>query len=96
VQKFLVGAATVIAVIGVVMGSKFMAKADQAKKLEAKLTEICAGEKECLAAVSTHFQGCFDSAYDLGSRYRSGSVNPEKFTNCINTKSGAEFFSYEK
>jgi hypothetical protein len=94
-QKILGGVGSVIVIAGIYFGFSFMGKANTAKEVKDKLMGICAEDKDCVAAVNTHFDDCFDTNYALGGRRRSGGLNGEKFTSCLNQKAGKDYFSYD-
>jgi hypothetical protein len=84
----------VMAAVGAFLWGAFsLQKSEDAKKMRARLTEVCGQEQECLAAIDTHFENCFSSSYVF--RRRGTGLNPQKFTGCMNTKAGKEFFTYQ-
>jgi hypothetical protein len=76
-----------------VLGVKFYHKSTTATEIKESLLAICTNDSNCSNAVNTHFQNCFNSSYDFGSRRRSASVDTEQLASCLNTNSGAEYFA---
>jgi uncharacterized protein (UPF0333 family) len=92
-QKFALGGVAFVVITGIYVGLQQMGKANDAKKVKEELTSICADDKECVAAVNTHFQDCFDTSYTMGGRRRASTLNSEKLATCLNGKAGKDYFS---
>jgi hypothetical protein len=82
------------AVVGsLVLGVKFYHKSTTATEVKESLLAICSSDSSCNDAVNTHFQNCFNSSYDFGSRRRSANVDTEQLASCLNSNAGAEYFA---
>ena len=85
------------ALVGVMLlvGMKFYNKASAHDDVQARLIELCEGDAQCQTAVRTHYDACFDSAYNMGGRYSSANLKGQELVKCINSKAGAEYFTYK-
>jgi hypothetical protein len=90
--KQLAGAAVVVVAI---VGMKVHAKSEAKSEARQALAELCEGDSECLAAVDEHFDECFGKAFDLGGRRRAASLDLEEMVECLNDRSGVEWFGYD-
>ena len=84
-----------VAVAGLVFAGKFYHKSSAAGEVKQKLLDICQDDSRCVSAVDTHYDTCFESSYNLGGRRRSGRLNGEQLTNCINEQAGEAYFEYD-
>jgi hypothetical protein len=91
-KRLLIGVVTVAALLGM----KFYNKASAHDKVRARLVELCEGEAQCLAAVETHFDSCFEQSYKMGGRHRSASLNFDAFVSCMNSRAGKPYFQVDE
>jgi hypothetical protein len=98
-MKWLKNILVFLLVLGGVMGWKFYSKSQARTETKTQLVTICASEKttekECLSAIDSHYETCFDSSYTLGGRFQSSGLDSEQLANCINSKSGQPWFTVE-
>jgi hypothetical protein len=87
-KKLLVGLISAAALIGM----KFYNKASAHNDVKARLVELCEGDNQCVTAVNTHFQGCFDSAYKMGGRRQSSRLDSDALVGCVNSRAGKPYF----
>ncbi len=88
-------AAALVAIVAIV-GMKFYNKASAHDDVQARLIELCEGDAECQAAVKTHYEGCFDSAYKLGGRRQSSKLDVNALVACVNSKAGEDYFTVDE
>lgn len=79
--------------VGLVVGWKFYSKVSTAAQVRATLQSVCGEDSQCTSAVEKHFQSCFDANYSLGGRRQAGSLNGDKFTDCLREQAGAPVFT---
>lgn len=89
--KQLVGA---VVVVVAVVGLKVHGKARAERETRQALVDLCEGDEDCLAAVDEHFDACFGKAYDLGGRRRAATLDVEEMVECLNSRSGNDWFGY--
>jgi hypothetical protein len=87
--------ATGLVVVVAVLGLKLYNKRSSSQEVKAHLTTLCAGDAACASAVAGHFDACFDAAYKLGGRRRSSHLEGGQLVQCINTRSGKPYFTYD-
>ena len=83
----------IVLVVAVIIGMKMYNKQSTSKEVKAELVKLCEGDQKCVAAVETHFEGCFDSSYSIGGRRRSGKLDSDQLVACVNQRAGVEYFS---
>lgn len=83
-------------VIAVVIGFKVYNKQSTFKEVKARLVELCENDQKCLAAVETHFEGCFDGSYKMGGRRSASELRSADLVSCINQRAGVDYFSVQK
>ncbi len=85
-----------VAIAGALIGFRFYNRSQTEAEVRAQLIEICEDDASCAQAVETHYEGCFEESYSLGSRRRSGSMDATTLVSCLNTRSGEEHFEIEE
>lgn len=85
-------AGALVAVIAIV-GMKFYNKASAHDDVQSRLVELCEGDATCQAAVKTHYDACFDSAYKLGGKNQSSKLDLNTLVKCVNERAGEEYFT---
>ena len=85
-----------ILIIAIGVGFKFWNRNSDEKKFRKEMIALCAEDPDCIEAVETHFDTCFDGSYDMGGRRRSAHLDVQKMVDCINRKAGTEYFSVEE
>ena len=83
----------ILVAVVAVFGMKFYNKSSSANEVRTHLESLC-DDAQCKQAVATHFESCFDAAYKMGGHRRSSSLEAGQLIQCINTKAGQEYFSY--
>jgi len=86
----------IVLAIAVIVGMKMYSKQSTSKEVKAELVKLCEGDAKCVAAVDTHFEGCFDGSYSMGGRRRSAKLNSDALVSCVNQRAGVEYFSVTK
>ena len=87
-KKLLVGLVTAAALIGM----KFYNKASAHNDVKVRLVELCEGDNQCVAAVNTHVEGCFDTAYKMGGRRQSSRLDADALVGCVNSRADKPYF----
>jgi hypothetical protein len=85
-----------LVMFGALIGFKFYNKSASATDTKAHLIKVCEAEKACEDAVNTHFDACFESAYNMGGRHRSSSLKGAELVKCINSRGGKPYFTYDE
>ena len=85
----------VVLAIAVIVGFKMYNKQSTFKDVKARLVQLCENDQKCVAAVDTHFEGCFDSSYSMGGRRRSSELRSADLVSCINQRAGVDYFSVQ-
>lgn len=85
-------AAALVAVVAIV-GMKFYNKASAHDDVQARLIELCEGDDACQTAVRAHYDACFDQAYRMGGRRQGSKLDLDRLVQCVNSRSGEEYFS---
>ena len=93
-MKFLKNAGSTVLVIAVLVGWRLYNKSADADEIKAALLDVCEQESECLAAVESHFDTCFNESYDMGGRHRAASLDGSHLSECINRHAGSNYFAY--
>jgi hypothetical protein len=88
-------AGALIAVVAIV-GMKFYNKAEAHNDVQARLVELCEGDSACQAAVETHYDACFESAYKMGGRHQASQLDLKVLVKCVNSRAGESFFTVEE
>ena len=83
------------ALVGVVLvlGMKFYNKASAHDDVQGRLVQLCAGDTECVAAVSQHYEACFDASYKMGGRRSSSKLDVDGLVACVNEAAGEPYFA---
>jgi hypothetical protein len=88
-----------LVIVGGVMGWKFYSKSQARTSTKTQLVTICASdkatEKDCLSAIDSYYDNCFDNSYSLGGRRQSGGLDSRNLADCINSKAGQPWFAVE-
>lgn len=84
----------VIPVLALVFGWMYYDKNKESQETHAQMIGMCAGEQACIAAVNQYADSCFGDHYHMGRR--SHGVRMDEFVQCVNEKSGTQFFSVVK
>jgi hypothetical protein len=87
-------AGALVAVLAIV-GMKFYNKASAHDDVQARLIELCEGDDACQTAVRTHYDGCFDQAYKMGSKRQGSKLDVKNLVACVNSRAGEEYFSVD-
>lgn len=79
--------------VAVVLGMKFWGKSHDSDETKAHLISVCSGDAGCISTVNNHFDSCFESAYSMGGRHRSSTLNTSALAACLNSRGGQSYFS---
>lgn len=91
-MKWVRAIAGIAVAASVVFGWKFYSKFNTARHLKNYLLAACAQDSQCDAAINKHFNRCFDTHYNLGSRHRTSSLDGPQFITCINDNADQPYF----
>jgi hypothetical protein len=82
--------------LATIFGIRVYNKNAAAAEVKTRLAALCEGQRACLASVETHFEACFDEAYNVSSRSQDGQKIARSLVTCLNQKSGEEYFVASK
>jgi hypothetical protein len=83
----------ILVAVVAVFGMKFYNKSSSAKEVRTHFDSLC-DDAQCKQALAAHFDACFDSAYKMGGRRKSATLEAGQLVQCLNAKAGKEYFSY--
>jgi hypothetical protein len=86
--------AALVAIVAIV-GMAVYGRTSDRDLVQARLTQLCAGDAGCQQAVHQHYEACFDSAYDLRVR-RHASLDETALVACLNSRAGEDYFTVEE
>jgi hypothetical protein len=89
------GSKIVVGVLGVgaLIGWKFYQRGQSADETKTEVMQMCEADENCKAVVAKHFDTCHEQSYRMGGRRRSGGLDTDAFTRCINQAAGEEIFT---
>ena len=89
---------TIVVYHGVMLlvGMKFYNKASAHDDVQARLIELCEGDAQCQTAVRTHYDACFDSAYNMCGRRSGSKLDVDALVSCVNRKAGEDYFAVDE
>ncbi len=67
----------------------------QAKDMKAEMIQMCDNDPACIAVVEEYAEACYKENYATTRKRNKVYVKMEDFVECVNSKSGTEFFSAE-
>ena len=79
-----------VPVLVLVFGWMYYDKTSERGEMHTNMVAMCEGDQSCLAAVNQHADMCFDDHYRMGRH--SHGVRMDEFVQCVNEKSGTQFF----
>lgn len=82
--------------IATIFGIRVYNKQSTASEVKARLVSLCSGDADCVGSVETHFDACFEDAYSLASRRQDAQKVAQSLVQCLNQKSGEEYFVASK
>ena len=88
--------AGVVVGVALILGLKFYNKNAAAHDVKARLVELCDKDSACVTAVDRNFDACFEEAYKMGGRRSSSRLDSDKLVQCVNSRSGEEYFTSSK
>jgi hypothetical protein len=87
--KFTRGAIVVAVIVAARLIYPTHTRGDMHSKVHDRLVEICAGDGNCVSAVDTNFESCFDTEWSRPS----SEFDMENMASCVNDKSGQTWFT---
>jgi hypothetical protein len=79
-----------------ILGLKIYQKRHFESQLRVQMLSLCANDTSCSTSVNSNLDGCFDSNYAWGGRFRKRSgLDYDKFLQCFNGESGRAYFEVE-
>ena len=88
--------ASFIFFLGLLLGWKFYVKSSNGDAYKEQLINICENDLKCAANVNRNFDFCYNYHYSIGTKRRAGRLDFEKFTNCMNQRSGHNYFAVQE
>jgi hypothetical protein len=93
-KRVAVGLIAVLAGLGLKFYDRH-ARHASSQEIQAHLTTLCAGDALCARAVASHFEACFEPAYKTGGRHASSRIEGAQLVDCLNTRAGTAYFTYD-
>ncbi len=84
--------AGIVAGIAAVLALKLYGKALRQDDARDSFVRSCQGEAACTAAVSSHFDDCFERSYKAGNP-TAKAVDVAGLSSCLNSRAGAPLFA---
>jgi hypothetical protein len=85
-----------ILTIAVIFGIKFYNKASAQTEGKDHLFALCEKDQYCLDVVEGSYDYCFEKNYSLGGRRNGGSLDQNKFLQCLNNEAETQIFTIIK